>query len=458
MAFGRAGRGLASPYRTANVLGCAAVLSTLGHLSGIGTNLAVKTRSFLMLQGVASPFFARLADALRACGHKVYKVNFNAGDLAYWIPRGDRAHFRGSLEQLPAFIESLWKRWGITDQILFGDRRPVHRAAVEKAERFGIRTHVFEEGYFRPFWVTLEREGVNGHSLLPRDPDWFRAAAVYLRDQPEQKPKRFHSAFRKRSGYDVIYHVAGMLNLVLNPRYQTHSPITAPVEYAGYILRFMRLPFWRKRDAAVIDRLCREADEVPFYLLPLQLNTDAQIRDHSRFDNMLQAMEYILESFARNAPGKSRLLIKNHPLDMGLVDYPGQIALLVKRFELENRVEYIETGNLEKAIKSAAGTVTVNSTAGMVALGHGCPTLCLSDPIYNLPGLTWQNGLDSFWRDAGPADTELFEAFRKVVVHATQINGGFYCYDGIEMAVENSAKVLCADNQPLERLLRACPL
>ncbi|WP_235009137.1 capsule biosynthesis protein [Marinobacterium lutimaris] len=385
-------------------------------------------------------------------------MNFNAGDLAYWMPRGNSAHFRGSLEQLPAFIETLWRRWGITDQILFGDRRPVHRPAVERAERFGIRTHVFEEGYFRPFWVTLEREGVNGHSLLPRDPDWFRAAAVYLRDRPEEKAKKFHSAFRKRSGYDVIYHVAGMLNLVLNPRYQTHSPITAPVEYAGYIYRFARLRFWRKRDAVLIDRLCQEADDFPFFILPLQLNTDAQIRDHSRFDDMQQAMEYILESFARNAPGKSRLLIKNHPLDMGLVDYPGQIALLAKRFGVYDRVEYIETGNLEKAIKFSVGTVTVNSTVGMVSLGLERPTLCLSDPIYNLPGLTWQQGIDSFWREAGEPDKELFEAFRKVVVHVTQINGGFYCFDGIEMAVANAAKVLCAENQPLENLLRACPL
>ncbi|WP_432697883.1 capsule biosynthesis protein [Marinobacterium sp. YM272] len=420
--------------------------------------MAVESRSFLMLQGVASPFFARLADALRACGHKVYKVNYNAGDLAFWFPRGDHAHYRGTLEQLPAFLESLWQKWGITDQILFGDRRPVHRAAVESAERFGVRTHVFEEGYFRPFWVTLEREGVNGHSLLPRDPDWFRSAATFLRDLPEEKPNRFRSAFRKRAGYDVIYHVAGMLNLFLNPRYQTHSPITAPVEYAGYIARFMRLPFWRKRDAQVIDRLCRESADHPFYLLPLQLNTDAQIRDHSRFDNMQQAIEYVLESFARKASVFSRLLIKNHPLDMGLVDYPGQIDQIVKRLGLVGRVEYIETGNLEKALKSASGTVTVNSTVGMVSLEKNCPTLCLSDPIYNLPGLTWQGEMDDFWQGGGQPDAALFEAFRKVVVHATQINGGFYCFDGISLAVENSAKVLCTEKTPFESLLEACPL
>jgi capsular polysaccharide export protein len=417
--------------------------------------LAVNPRSFLLLQGVASPFFARLADALRTAGHRVFKVNFNAGDLAFWLPRYGASHFRGLLDTLPAWLESIWQQEGITDQILFGDRRPVHRAAIEKAERFGIRTHVFEEGYFRPFWVTLEREGVNGHSLLPRDPDWFRAAAAHASDGPP--PGRFKSAFRKRAGYDVIYHLAGLLNPLLNPRYETHAPITAPVEYAGYMLRFARLPRWRKRDAALIDRLCHEADRHPFYLLPLQLNTDAQIRDHSRFEHMLEVIEYVLESFAAHASSHARLLIKNHPLDMGLVNYPREIRNLARRFGVESRIEYVETGNLEQAVRSAKGTVTVNSTVGMVALQLGCPTLCLSDPIYNLPGMTYQQGIDAFWRAPTAPDASLFYDFHRVVTHATQVNGGFYCRDGIELAVHNAAKVLCAERSPLEQLLEACP-
>ena len=417
----------------------------------------MRSRSFLMLQGVASPFFAHLADALRAAGHKVYKVNFNVGDKVLWLARGNQAHFRGKLKHLPAFLETIWQQEGITDQILFGDRRPIHRAAVDNAKQFGIRTHVFEEGYFRPFWVTIERDGVNGHSLLPRDPDWFRIAATYINGQALEKPQRFHSPFHKRAGYDVVYHVAGMLNPLFNRRYRNHAPITAPIEYLGYISRFMRLPLWRKRDALLIDCLCEQAKQHPLYLLPLQLNTDAQIIDHSRFENMQQVLEDVLESFARNTPANTRLLIKNHPLDMGLVNYPKIIEQFVQRFGLEGRVEYIETGNLAQILKSAAGTVTVNSTVGMVALETGCPTICLSDPIYNLPGLTYRGDLDSFWQTPYEYDAELFKAFRDVVVYATQINGGFYSRESIDLAVKSAAKVLCADETPLEHLLSVSP-
>lgn len=410
------------------------------------------TRTFLFLQGVASPFFARLAAALEASGHGVVRVNFNAGDAVYWLGRKS-SNYRGSLASLAEYLEDLYVEHGVTDQVLFGDRRPVHRPAVERAERFGIRTHVFEEGYFRPFWVTLERDGVNGHSLLPRDPDWFRRAAEHL---PEPSaPERFRTAFRKRAFYDVMYHLPGLLNSILYPYYRTHAPISAPLEYAGYVGRWARLPFWRNRDAALVERLCGEA--APLYILPLQLNTDAQIRDHSRFQNMLEVLEYVLSSFSQCASADARLLIKNHPLDMGLVNYPKHLRLLAQRYQLQGRVWFVETGNLDQILDQAAGVVTVNSTVGMLALDRSCPTLCLSDPVYNLPGLTAQCGLDEFWEKKTAPDPVLHNAFKQVVTFATQVNGGFYCADGMALAVRNSAEILVAHESPLEWLLRVCP-
>ena len=201
-------------------------------------------RAFLFLQGVCSPFYQRLARRLTDDGHRVVKVHFNAGDLLYWQRTHSHSHlFRGPLSELPAYVTSLWQRYGITDQVLFGDRRPVHRPAVDQAPAAGIRTHVFEEGYFRPFWITLEREGVNGHSLLPRDPTWFYETGKVLPELPS--PVRFRSSFKIRAMHDVAYHVAGLANPLVAPRYRNHAPITAPVEYAGYLKRFTLLKQWK---------------------------------------------------------------------------------------------------------------------------------------------------------------------------------------------------------------------
>ena len=410
--------------------------------------VSIAKRSFLFLQGVCSPFFAKLSDQLVADGHRVFKINFNAGDAAYWGFR--RAwNYRGKPSGLRDFLDDKYRRFGITDQLLFGDRRPVHRPAVDHGSALGIRSHVFEEGYFRPYWVTLEREGVNGHSLLPRDPDWFRRVGAKLPDYGDGE--RFHSPFRGRAAHDVAYHLAGAANPLAFPRYKRHAPLNAAVEYVGYVGRFSMLHFRKPKDQALIDRLVGSG--VPYYLLPLQLNSDAQIRDHCRFDDMNGVLEFVMESFALHAPGDARLVIKNHPLDAGFVNYPRVIAALERRFDLVGRIDYLESGDLGPLLQNARGTVTVNSTVGLLALGEGCPTVTLSDPIYNLPGLTFQGPFDDFWSYAFKPERALFRCFRNTVIHATQVNGGFYSAQAIRMAVDNCRRFLEPVRSPLDELL-----
>jgi capsular polysaccharide export protein len=246
--------------------------------------------------------------------------------------------------------------------------------------------------------------------------------------------------------------VAGASNALLFPHYRGHAPVSAPLEYAGYLWRLSRVRFRHSSlDAASVARLT--GGHQPFFLLPLQLNSDAQIRDHSRFGDMGEVMEHVLESFARQAPNGTRLVIKNHPLDAGLSNHRRTLAALLARFGLAGRVDYLESGNLDVLLERARGCVTVNSTAGIISLAHGCPTVTLSDPIYNLTGLTFQGHLDDFWREGVKPDSEVFSRFRRVVMHTTQLNGGFYCRTGIALAVENSLPFLTHERSPLEALL-----
>lgn len=407
-----------------------------------------RVRSFLFLQGVCSPFFIRLADRLKADGHRVYKVNFNSGDWVYW---GGRSawNYRSPVSELRDFLDEKYRKFGITDQILFGDRRPVHRPAVDHGKVCGVRTHVFEEGYFRPYWITLEREGVNGHSLLPRDPDWFRDVGAHLPEYGDGRP--FKSSFSIRAAHDMAYHAAGFWNPLCYPRYRTHAPVNAVVEYLGYARRLPMLRFHKPKDNVLVNNLIRAS--TPFFLLPLQLGSDAQIRDHSHFDDMTEVMAFVMESFAQHAPVDTRLAIKNHPLDFGLVNYPKLIRNLSNRFGLTDRIDYMETGDLEALLRHAQGVVTVNSTVGALSLGLNRPTIALSDPIYNLPGLTFLGELDDFWRARSLPDAELFRCFRNTVIHTTQVNGGLYCRQGIALAVENCRHILESERSPLEELL-----
>lgn len=388
-------------------------------------------RTFLFLQGPCTPFFRELARALRGQGHCVRRVNFTAGDLLYWR-LGQAVSFRGCLSQLPSFYEQHVRQWGVTDVVLFGDCRPVHRPAVDLARRLGLRAHVFEEGYFRPHRITLERGGVNAHSPL---------MAVLHQDAatdfpPSAVPTAFKSPFWRRAVHDVAYHVAGVANPVLFPFYRNHARYIAPLEYLGYAWRLPLLRWHRGRDDRLLRTLLRQRRR--FFVLPLQLDGDSQIRQHSPYGNMRELMDGVLASFARHAPADAVLVVKNHPLDPGLARHGRVLRRLVRHHDLRGRVFYMETGQLPRLLRQAAGVVTVNSTVGPLALEAGLPLMVLGRALYAQPGLVHQGGLDSFWTADETPDAGRFHRLRQRVLSQATVNGGFYCPRGIALAVRNS--------------------
>src|SRR5471032_1008811 len=140
-------------------------------------------RSFLVLQGTASPFFRELAGVLNDRKHNVRKVNFCGGDLLYSVKEKTKnsvTNYSGTAKGLADWYVKEMQSGSYTDLLMFGDCRRIHTSARPVAESLGIRVHVFEEGYVRPHWVTLEQHGVNGNSKMPRDPAWYREQRVAI--------------------------------------------------------------------------------------------------------------------------------------------------------------------------------------------------------------------------------------------------------------------------------------
>jgi len=407
------------------------------------------TKRFLFLQGPCSPFFSKLGRAIQHRGHDVHRANFNAGDCWYWN-NGHEHFYRKSVDLLDNWYRDLFDRHNYTDLVLFGDQRPVHLPAIRIANTRGIRVHVFEEGYFRPYWITLERGGVNANSKLPRDPAWYRRHGPQVPDYGNGAD--FQSPFLARAYHDVAYHLAGIRNPLTYPGYRTHAPINAYQEYAAYIRRSIRVSRLKRHNLAEIQALIY--GKVPFWLLPLQLNSDVQIRHHSPFTCMADVLEVTLTSFSRMCRPDGVLVIKNHPLDTGTDDHHQQINTICQRIGLPTgRVLYVETGPLPALLNHARGVVTVNSTVGGSALVHGRPLKALGNAIYDIPGLTFQGGIDSFWRYSKQPDQRLFRWFRNTVIHGTQINGGLYSGESIDLAVSNTLPRILSDRSWLEEVV-----
>jgi len=404
-------------------------------------------RNFLFLQGLATPFFDALGRHLRAHGAETLRVNFCPGDEIYW--RGPAIKFRGRREDLPSFYGALFDEHEFTDLALFGDTRALHQPAIKLARQRNVRVHVFEEGYLRPFWVTVERGGVNAHSPLPRDPAWYHEARRALPPAPEVVEERNNPT--TRAVQDMSFHLVNTAAPLLYPRYRTHRPRHPAREYAGWAWRLPQLPLRRRSEEKALQKIL--AGSAPVFFFPLQLTGDSQITKHSSFANLREAIETVLTSFALRAPGDARLIVKNHPLDTGLDRHGKAIERLAGKLGVEQRVHFFETGHLPTIADHASGTIVVNSTVGLAALGHKCPVKTLAEPIYAMPGLTFQGSLDDFWQEAEPPDEKLYRAFREVLLATTQVNGNFFTERGIQLAVQNCDRMLAVES-PLEALIK----
>lgn len=408
----------------------------------------MSARSFLFLQGCTCPFFHALGRRLRERGHRVGRVNFNVGDALVWFAGPAWAH-RGPVGELSDFLRALIVREGFTDLVMLGDTRPIHAAALAVAEALGLRVHVWEEGYFRPYWLTVERSGINGHSRLPRDPLWYRETAPRVPETPPPQP--VPNPVRLLAAWELVYHLPNLLNPLLYPGYRTHRPAISGVEFAGWAWRFSRMPLFERRDLHSMHGLFAGGQR--FFLFPLQLDGDSQLSQHSRFASIGEAIDLVLRSFAAHAPADRMIVVKNHPLDTGLTDYGRVVRARARELGIAQRVCYLESGHLPDLLQRTDGVIVVNSTVGTSALAAGCPVIALGNAIYAMPGLAASGGLDDFWGDPPRPDAGLFEAFRRVALYATQVNGGFYSRRGCALAVDNALRFLEPERSPLEELL-----
>ena len=411
-------------------------------------------RQFLFLQGLAGPFFARLGQALTALGHGVHRVNFNGGDRLCWdLPNA--MDYRGGLAGWPDYLARVLSSRGITDIVLFGDCRPLHAEAIKVARRLHLQVHVFEEGYIRPDWVTLEIGGVNGHSSLhqglPRNPQDYIELAETLPAVETMRP--VPSTFRRRVKEDLVYNIGTLLMAALYPGYRTHRPWNILVEYGGWLGRFARKPADRRRSKAALDRLAQ--DGRPYFVFPLQLDCDYQIRTHSSFSGMQAAIDRVVGSFAADGPADTLLVVKAHPLDNGLRNWRRMTLGIAEKHGVADRLLFLDEGDIATLVGRARGVVTINSTSGTLALACGIPVICLGDAVYNIPGVTFQGALMDFWSAPVPPDEAAWAAFRRVLVHRCLVHGGFFSDEGLDRLVAASVRRLETSPRAAARLAEA---
>jgi capsular polysaccharide export protein len=407
------------------------------------------SRRVLFLQGPHGPWFHQLGRLLRAAGAQVWRVGFNLGDRIFWPGPGYIA-FDGSHDTWAETCADLMTRHAITDLVVYGDTRPIHAQAVTLARARGITVHVFEEGYLRPYWVTYERGGANGHSRLMDLTVPMMQAALEKVDVDLPDTPATWGDMRQHMFWGALYHGCVALGGRAYANFRPHRALTVRQEFMLYLKRFLLMPVHRFERRLATFRIRQGG--FPYHLAILQLEHDASFRDHSPFSSMTDFLALVIEGFAKGAPPHHHLVFKAHPLEDGRVPILPTIRRLARAHGLADRVHFVRGGKLARLLGEARSAVTVNSTAGQQALWRGVPLRVFGTAVYAKPEFVSSQPLDDFFSSPQRPDTRAYRDYRHFLLETSQVVGGFYSSRGRRALLRQVVDLMLSAEDPYQAL------
>ncbi|SMX30290.1 Capsule polysaccharide biosynthesis protein [Pelagimonas phthalicica] len=412
------------------------------------SNATGQKRVFLFLQGPHGPFFHRLGAMLRKTGADVWRVGFNAGDRAFWFHSASYIPFRDTQDKWADVFTRLIAEKQVTDIVLYGDVRGIHAEAVKIAEGRGLCVHVFEEGYMRPYWVTYERGGSNGHSRLMETSVAEMQKALAQSDMEAPLPPGHWGDMRQHMFYGALYHWFVMFRNGQYRNFKPHRSLTVVQEFALYLRRLLLMP------ATWVDRVVSTArirlGGFPYHLALLQLEHDSSFQKHSPFETMPDFLREVMAGFAKGAPGHHHLVFKAHPLEDGRVNMRRTVRRLAREFGVEDRVHYVRGGKLARLLNDARTAVTVNSTAGQQVLWRGIPLKVFGAAVYAKPEFVSEQPLEQFFAQPSRPDNKAYKDYRRYLLETSQIPGGFYSARGRRQLLRQVVDMMLSPEDPYE--------
>lgn len=411
--------------------------------------LSGQDRQFLFLQGPHGPFFQRLGRMLERAGAKVWRVGFNRGDRAFWGGDGF-IPYRGTQEDWPAALRAILVAKAITDIVLYGDTRFIHAEAVRAAREAGIAVHVFEEGYLRPFWVTYERGGANGHSrLMDTSVPQMQAALAQLDMDLPDAPARWGD-MRQHMFWGALYHWFVLTGFWDFRNFRPHRKLTVWQEFLLYCKRLSLLPLHRWERMLATFRI--KHGGFPYHLVLLQLEHDSSFQMHSPFKTMAEFLAVVIDGFAKGAAPHHHIVFKAHPLEDGRVPVAREIRRLAREHGVASRVHFVRGGKLAQLLNHARSAVTVNSTAGQQVLWRGLPLKTFGAAVYAKPEFVSTQSLTAFFTLPTRPDSRAYRDYRHYLLETSQIAGGFYSSRGRRELLRQVVDMMLQAEDPYEAL------
>ncbi len=389
--------------------------------------MQVSKRKILIVQGDWESGMSRLGQDLQDAGHEVAKVLFCFPDAIYRL-RGIHTHtFRQPLAEFDAWLRQLIRTEGYDTVFLYNHYRPYNQIAWDLAEELGLGCWVFELGLIRPSCVTVFSRGTQPLPTLAAE--WQKILA----DGPPPKPVPVPTELCKVTTPAKL--IAFCSNFFVSrvtsplfPNFVDQRDMKLWRHFKHGVIHMWR--FFEREDDYLMDREFAGELSRKYYAVPLQVHSDTQITKCSDFRSIEQFIKKVVRSFEQHAPADTKLVFKVHPMDRGYKDYSDLIAGLDHGLG-GGRLWYVDRVHLPTLLSHARGVVTINSSVGISALSHNTRTITLGKAVYDLPGLTFQGGLDEFWTQAHRPRKDRVSQFINLLLRTSQGRGTLsqQCFD-----------------------------
>ena len=375
----------------------------------------------LFLVGPIGSFFSRLSRYLENKDVKTYKIQFPLHE--YGFPKFKTIAYSKEIDYFKDFLRKIILEKKIKHIFMYGNVLIPHRQAIDLVEEFkseGIQiyTHIFELGYLRPNFVTLEDKGVNYESSFILNKKFFSQQKPYkVFPLARDKGLRFRKIWKSIT---FINHCFKKYKIVEYEHKLQPKPIYLWFQLKGFLLKY----YYRIKEHKIKKRIFSEN---PFFMVILQVSSDSQLMKGSKIGDINQFIEHVIEKFSKSNVKNTNLIFKHHPRDRGYNNYSEFIAINAKKYDIKNHVFYIHDCYLSNVFRNpnCKGTILINSSVGYQSLYHSIPVKSFGISPYNINGITYQKSLISFFKDPERVDKLLFNKFYKYLLENSQINGNF---------------------------------
>lgn len=247
-------------------------------------------------------------------------------------------------------------------------------------KKYKIKYFVMEQGYFRPFTLSLDSVGVNFEANIPRSREAYENIQVNYPKYIEYLNKPM---FAKNS------EIQESKNKIYNfLRFYEKLKINFNKNYIWDITERDLFEFFKKRRK--IKELKKKSSfksiEGKYIFIPFQVEKDSQIILNSKqIKKMSELYEVVAKAIIKlneNKSEKIKAVFKLHPMDECL--NVNEILKLEKKY---SDTIFLMDGNIQELIKKSEMIITINSTVGIEALINNKPVITLGDAFYNIEGI-----------------------------------------------------------------------